>query len=54
MLEVVNKYKYIGVYFDKHLNFTGTANVLAESSGRALGGIIGKFKTLKNVTYYIF
>ncbi len=31
-----------------------TANILAESAGKALGGIISKFKSAKNITYDIF
>ena len=53
-LEVVEKYKYLGVYFNEFLNFDESSNILAESSGRALGGIIAKFKNLKNVTYDIY
>ena len=53
-LDVVDKYKYLGIYFDEHLNFGDSADILAESSGRALGGIISKFKNMKNLTYDIF
>ena len=53
-LEVVDSYKYLGIYFNEYLSFSKNANILAESSGRALGGIIGKFKNMKNLTYDIF
>jgi len=53
-LETVDRYKYLGIYFNEFLNFTSSADVLAESSGRAMGGIIGKFKSIRNLTYDIF
>ena len=54
MLEKVNCYKYLGVYFDEHLKFDICIRTLAESAGRALGSIINKFKSLKNVGYNTF
>ncbi len=47
ILEIVHKYKYLGVLLDEFLKFDTVASVLAESSGRALGGMISKFKNLK-------
>ena len=45
-LDIVKRYKYLGVYFNEQLSFAKSADILAESSGRALGGIIGKFKDM--------
>ncbi len=50
-LEIVNKYKYLGVFLDEFLNFDSVASMLAESSGSALGGMISKFKNLKNTSF---
>ena len=53
-LEMVKQYKYLGIILDDHLNFNDCIKALADSSGRALGGIISKFKCLKNVGYETF
>ena len=51
ILQIVDKYVYLGIVFDKHLNFKECAETLCCSAGRALGKIIGKFKTFENVNY---
>jgi hypothetical protein len=53
-LEVVNKYKYLGIALNEHLNFTVTADILAGAGGRALGSIISKFSTFRNIGYITF
>ena len=53
-IKVVPSYKYLGVILDEFLNFKECARVLATAGGRALGGIISKFKTMKNVGYHTF
>ena len=50
-LTTVSTYKYLGVLLDEHLNFDKAVEELCHSAGRALGTIIGKFKTLRNVGY---
>jgi hypothetical protein len=50
-IEIVDKYKYFGVYLDEHLDFKTTSITLAGAPGRALGGIISKFKTSRNVGF---
>ena len=50
-IEKVKSYRYLGIYFDEHLKFDICIKTLAESAGRALGSIISKFKSLKNVGY---
>ena len=47
-------YKYLGIILDEHLNFNDCTQTLSDAVGRALGGIIAKFKTLKNVGYDTF
>ena len=54
IIEYTSSYKYLGVIFNEFMNFTSCADALAESSGRALGGIIAKFKLLKDVGYKTF
>ena len=53
-LKTVSKYKYLGVILDEFLNFELCTKALATAGGRALGGIISKFKVLKNVGFHTF
>ena len=48
------KYKYLGVYFNEFLNFKDTAQVLSDSAGRALGGVISKFQNTRDVGFNTF
>lgn len=50
-IEIVNTYKYLGIYLDEHLDFNKTGDILAGAAGRALGSIISKFKTFRNVGF---
>ena len=50
-LTTVSTYKYLGVLLDEYLNFDKSGEELYHSAGRALGTIMGKFKTLRNVGY---
>ena len=50
-LEVVGRYKYLGLVLDEFLNYDTTAAILAESGGRALGAVYSKFKQLKGLGY---
>ncbi len=50
-LDVVDRYKYLGIVFDEHLDYNVTAAVLADSAGRALGAIYNKFKLNKGFGY---
>ncbi len=49
VLEYVTEYKYLGVLLHEHMSYEYTANMLASSAGRALGSIINKFKSIKNM-----
>lgn len=40
------------MYIDEHTNLIKGVKVLAESAERALGGIIGKSKNLKNMGFH--
>lgn len=50
-LEIVNRYKYLGLVLDEHLDFNTTSSILSESAGRALGSICSKFKSNKGFGY---
>ncbi len=47
----VDKYKYLGVYVDKYLNYQTIANTLSGTAGRTLGSVISKFKSFRNVGF---
>ena len=52
--KIVSSYKYLGVIFDEFLNFNLCSETLAESSGRAVNGIISKIKTIKDLGFNTF
>ena len=54
ILEKAKEYKYLGVILDEHLTFNSCSKVLAESGGRALGAVISKFKTFKDLGYSVY
>ncbi len=51
VLEKVRDYKYLGVFLDEYLTFSKTTSVLATAGGRALGGMINKYKSLNELGY---
>ena len=53
-LEVVPKYKYLGLYLDEHLNFKEATKILSDSSYRALGNMINIYKSYKSMGYATF
>ena len=50
-LDIVDKYKYLGIVLNYHLDFDITVDVLSCSAGRALGCIINKFRYLGNMGF---
>ena len=53
-LETVNRYKYLGLVLNDHLDFNITAGVLADSAGRALGAIYSKFKYAQGLGFQTY
>ena len=53
-LRTVPNYKYLGIILDEFLKYDACVKTISISGGRALGGIISKFKTFKNVGFYTF
>ena len=53
-LDIDNRYRYLGVIFDEHLDFDKCAKTLSDAAGRALGSIITKFEQFKNIGYKTF
>ena len=50
-INIIDRYKYLGCIFNEHLDFTVTANTLADASGRALGSIISKCLKQNSLLY---
>ncbi len=53
-IKIVDKYKYLGIFLDKFLDFKCTASMLSGMTSKALGSIISKFKSLKSVGFETF
>jgi hypothetical protein len=51
VLNIVDRYKYLGIVLNEHFDFNVTSSVLAGAVGRALGTVISKFRSLKNVGF---
>ncbi len=50
-VEILDRYKYLGIILNEHLDFNVTASTLAGAAGRALGGIITKFNSFRNIGF---
>ncbi len=50
-LDIVTSYKYLGVYLDQYLTFSKATEVLGNAAGRALGSMINKYKSMKEMGY---
>ena len=53
-IEKVKNYKYLGIYLNENMDFSFNESCLLDSASRALGAIIGKFKSLKNIGFKTF
>ncbi len=51
VLETVDVYKYLGVFMDEYLTYSKATEVLSSAAGRALGGMITKYRNLKEMNY---
>ena len=54
VIEFSDRYKYLGLVFDEHLNINTTAKMVAQSASRALGLVIAKCKVAGGVPYNVF
>ncbi len=50
-IHYVNKYKYLGLLIDKHLDYQYTATMVTNAAGHALGVLIAKVKSYGAVSY---
>ena len=48
-IEYTNKYKYLGIILNEHLEYSIIAETLANSGKRALGSIYSKFRRIKGI-----
>ena len=53
-VHVQSNYKYLGVILNEHNDYRPSVKPLVISAGRALGGIINKFKGFRNVGYVTY
>ena len=51
LLQYTSVYRYLGVHLNEHLDFAVTAEILAKAGGRALGAVISKIHSYKDVGY---
>ena len=47
-------YRYLAVIFEEHLDFNTCGETLGAAGGRALGSVISKFKSIKNIGFSTF
>ncbi len=50
-IQITDSYKYLGVFLDQYLTFQKTTDVLSNAAGRALGGMINKYKSMGEMGY---
>jgi len=53
-LEIVDKYKYLGVVLNDSLDFSYIADTLADAGGRALGAVVNKYKHVRGLGFYTY
>ncbi len=53
-LKVVDRYTYLGLVLQEHLDFNVTAKIVAQSASRALGLVICKCKAVGGLPYDVF
>ncbi len=54
LVDICQQYQYLGIIINEHLCYEITTTTLAESAGKALGGVISKFKSFKIVGFQTF
>ncbi len=50
-INIVESYKYLGIFLDQYLTFNHATDILSNASGRALGGMINKYKSMREMGY---
>ncbi len=50
-LDIVENYKYLGTFLDEYLTFGKATDVLGAAANRALGSMINKFKSMREMNY---
>ncbi len=53
-LSCVKQYKYLVLTLDEHLTFKEATDILSDSAGRALGSVLSKVKTCRDLEFYSF
>ena len=50
-VEYATVYRYLGIHMQENLDFCETAEVLSQARGRALGAMISKIHSYKDIGY---
>ena len=53
-MQVVDRYRYLGIVLNEFLDFSVTARVVADTADRALGFLISKDKIQGGMPYKVF
>lgn len=53
-IEFTDKYRYLGLVLNEHLDYSVTAKYVAQSATRALGLLISKFKQMGGMPYDVY
>ena len=53
-LELVSKYKYLGFFFNEHMDMREGIIVLSEATGQSLSGIIAKFASFRDAGFQTY
>ena len=53
-LSYTSSYKYLGIILDEHLRFDKAIEELACSANRALGAVISKYKSNRNMSFEVY
>jgi hypothetical protein len=51
---IIDRYKYLGLWFEEHLDLSLTVREVAKSASRALSGIIAKYNKIGGMSYSCF
>ena len=50
----MSKYKYLGFFFNEHMDMREGINVLSEAAGRSFSGIIAKFVSFRDAVFQTY
>ena len=54
VLDIVPTYKYLGCVLHEHVDYSVTANMLANAASQALGAVMSKYYSAGGLPYSVF